>query len=67
MEPERGVTFLGAVSFDDGQAVAFNFRPDASAEEIAGALAKAEAERIEAQARETKRLRELFPIEGIAP
>ena len=62
MTDERKVVFLGAVSVEEGETVAFSFPPNATPEAIAAALAQAEAERIAKQAAESQRLRALFRL-----
>jgi hypothetical protein len=52
--------FLGSVTVPDGETAAFSFPPDASPDAIREALIAAEEERVAAQARETKKLREMF-------
>jgi hypothetical protein len=64
--PAMGETkriYLGTVTVEPGETVAFSIPPAASPAEIAAALRKAEIERAEAQARETARLHEMF-LEG---
>jgi hypothetical protein len=57
---ETRVTFLGAITVDPDKTIAFDIPPDADADAIRAALAAAEEERAAAQAREAKRLREIF-------
>ena len=58
-EPQR--IYLGTVTLDDDNTtIAFDIPVDASADEIAAAIERANRERAEAQARETAKLREMF-------
>jgi hypothetical protein len=61
---ETKIIVLGTVSIEPGEVVHFDIPPDASAAEITAAILRANAEKAAAQVAETKKLRELFPIEG---
>jgi hypothetical protein len=62
-EPKR--IYLGTVSLDDDEkTIAFTIPANLSADEIAATTERANLEKAEAQARESKRIAELFPIEG---
>jgi hypothetical protein len=60
MSDEKRITYLGTITTEPDEAIAFNIPADASAEEIAAALAKHEADKAAAQVAESKRLRALF-------
>jgi hypothetical protein len=61
-EPRK--IFLGVVAVEEGETTpVFDVPLDADPEVICVAIEQAEEEKIGAQIRETKRLRELFPIE----
>jgi hypothetical protein len=62
-EPKR-VIVLGTVTVEPGEAIAFDIPLDASAEEIAAALAKHEADKAAAQVAESKKLRAMFLTGG---
>ena len=55
---ERKITFLGTVNVDNNEVLVVP--PDADADAIEAAIDEASAERAEAQARESRRLRKLF-------
>jgi hypothetical protein len=57
---EPRMVFLGAVDVTDGEAIVFDIPPNADAAEIQAAILKANAERIEARAKESRQLREIF-------
>ena len=64
MSDEPHKVFLGTIETgsagDPAEAIAVVVPPNATADQIAAAIERANNERAEAQARETKRLRELF-------
>jgi len=57
------IRYLGTVMTEPDETVTFNIRANADPTAIAAAITQANLERAEAQARESARLRELFPIE----
>jgi hypothetical protein len=65
MSEEPRKIYLGTISVEEGEATpVFDIPLDADPEVIRAAIQQAEEEKIAAQIRETKRLRELFPIES---
>jgi hypothetical protein len=59
-EPKR-ITYLGTIDIiEPSESIAFDLPPDASPATIADAIHRANAERAEAQARESRELRQLF-------
>jgi hypothetical protein len=60
-EPQR--IYLGTVDVDGDVKLALDLPLDADVDTIAAAIERANAERMEAQARESRRLREIF-LEG---
>jgi hypothetical protein len=61
-EPQR-IYLATITTVEEGEpaeAIAFNVPPDAGADDIKAALAAAEAEKVAAQVRESRRLRRLF-------
>jgi hypothetical protein len=62
-EPQTRITYLGTVSAEDGEALAFDIPADLGPDKIAAALEQTERERIEKRAAESAELRKLFPVE----
>jgi hypothetical protein len=62
-EPQTRGTFLGTVTADEGEALAFDIPADLDPDKIAAALEQTERERIEKRAAESAELRKLFPVE----
>jgi hypothetical protein len=62
-EPKR-ITYLGTITADDGEVIAFDIPPNADADAVKAALVAAEEERIAAQARESRRLHDMFLTDG---
>jgi hypothetical protein len=54
-EPEKRITFLGTITTEPDTVTVFDIPLDASPTAIAAALREAEAERAEAQVRETEK------------
>jgi hypothetical protein len=65
-EPKR-ITLLGVVAIEPGEAIPVFDIPDADPDVLAKAIRAAEEAKVEAQLAESKRLRELFPIEDNKP
>jgi hypothetical protein len=64
MPDEPRKVFLGVVTVEEGEAIPVFDIPDADPDVLAKAILQAEAEKIAAQARESKRIAELFPLKG---
>jgi hypothetical protein len=60
MNDETKITLLGVIATEPDEALAFTFPADLDPDAIKTAIEKANAERAEAQARETAKLREMF-------
>jgi hypothetical protein len=65
-EPERHITFLGALNIEPGQPVTLAVDPNATPEQIAAAIQAANAEREWEIAEESRRLRELFQLPDLS-
>jgi hypothetical protein len=63
-EPEKRITLLGVVAIEPGEPIPVFDLPDADPDVLVKAILQAEAEKIAAQARESKRIAELFPLKG---
>jgi len=61
---DKRITYLGTVTVEPGDVIAFDIPPNADADAIKAALIAAEEERAAAQARETEHLRKVFLGEG---
>jgi hypothetical protein len=66
-EPEKRITLLGVVTVEPGEPIPVFDIPDADPDVLVKAIRAAEEAKVEAQLAESKRLRELFPIEDNKP